>query len=360
MSFDLLRTEQFLLDRQARPPCPWTASDFWGALGRGDARSLELSACLRKFEPRARVVGTQGGLSLVPEEPEARPHLRWLLRRAPEGSRVRLGLPSSDHNRALSVAARSGANLEGVRVRVGVGKGNVFDIVLGVPSDLGMESSSIEEAFLVYLELTMGHAFVEDWLGEILIEPVPSRKGLTVLSNAGLPPNYPLAELADLLFRGGLGLLWGRRESLPVERWVAFELGRTDEAPFQADRTFVTTCVPEVLGPIFEGVPFASRRFFPEGERLVWFEWGPASSERKDERRAIEERIDEVSRSFGGRGVLGTGFGLVQDYVDALIPFRAEALETLVRATSELIQDGRLCFYDAEHRDLVLRLGPES
>lgn len=357
MLLELLQTEQFLLERQARPPCPWTASAFWREFDAGGARAPGALSCLRAFEPRARLLTIQGRVFLVPEEPSARPRLRWLLGQIPD-SPVRLGGPGCDHARALTLARREGAPLDGVRVRVGIGRGHVFDLVLGVPVDEEFESESLEDAFLLYLEQLMGEEFIEDWLGAILIERVPSRRGLTVLSAAGLPPNYPLSELGDLLFRGGLGLTLGRRAPEKNDRWVAFELDPDPGSEtVQPDRTFVTTCVPEVLGPIFEGVPFASRRFFSERERLVWLEWRPRSSDRSRERRVVEERIDELARSLGGSGVVGAGFGPSKDYVDVLVPFRAEALAELTDASSELVLEGRLRFYDAEYQDLRLELG---
>lgn len=354
MLADLLRTEQFLLARQSCPPCPLAAADFWRRMEGGGEDTLGLLSALRRFEPRSELARSGGDVFLVPLEPGARPRLRWLRDAGSAAPRVRVGRPSGSHHSALL----SAPSLDGLRVRVGVGKGHVFDIVLGLPIDQERDPEALEESFLAYLEHLMGQEFVEDWLGEILIERVPSRRGLTVLSSAGLPPNYALEVLSDLLFRGGLGLSLGRRDPGERDRWVAFELDEGASADaVQPGRTFVSTSVPEVLGPIFAGIPHASRRFFAAHERLVWIEWPADASDRSRHRREIEERVDGLVRSFGGRGVVGTGFGPRADYVDLVIPFRVDVLSELLSCAAELIPIGQLCFYDDEYRELSLGLG---
>ncbi len=295
----------------------------------------------------------------MPAEPAARPSLRWLLAQAPAQGRVRLGWPGWDHETVVAFTERKGAPLGDLRVRVGIGKGHVFDLVVGVPIDEEFDEEVLEDVIVEYLERRLGETFVDDWLGEILFERIPSRRGLAVVTNAGLPNNYALKDLADLAFRGALGLLLGRREG-SEESWVAFELGEGAPDSPQPARAFATTCVPEALGPIFEGIPFASRRFFEEGERLVWFEWSPSSADRRSERRNVEEQLDELVRKLGARGVVGTGFGGDTDYVDLVIPFRLDALRELAQFAHSGTPGGRFRFYDSEHRDLILDGSPAS
>lgn len=357
MFLDFLRAERFLLESQPRPPCPRTAAAFWQELRDGGSSSPALASCLCDFEPRSRLVEATGVLHLIPDDPAARPRLRWLLGQAPAPGIVRLGWPGWGHETALAFAQREGAPLGGLRVRVGIGKGHVFDLVLGVPIDEDFDPEALEDAIIDYLECRLGETFVDDWLGEILFERIPSRRGLAVVTNAGLPNNYALKDLADLALRGALGLLLGRREG-GEESWVAFELGEEGaQGSPQPGRSFATTCVPEALGPIFEGIPFTSRRFFEEGERLVCFEWRPSSTDRTSERRRLEEQLDELVRRLGTRGVVGTGFGSDTDYVDLVIPFRIEALRQLAQFVQNATSDGRFRFYDSEHRELTLEGG---
>lgn len=350
---DFLQAEHFLLERQGRPPCARTASAFWQEVRERGPSSPELESSLRSIEPRTRFASAGGVLHLIPLDPAARPRLRWLLSQAPAAAPVRLGWPGWDHETVARLVEREGAPLGGLRVRVGIGKGHVFDLVVGVPIDEEFDEQILEEAILEYLECRLGETFVDDWLGELLFERIPSRRGLAVLTNAGLPNNYALRDLVDLVLRGALGLLLGRREG-SEESWVAFELGEGAPDSPQPSRVLATTCLPEVLGPIFEGIPFASRRFFEEGERLVWFEWSPSSADRRTERRRVEEQLDELVRRLGARGVVGTGFGGDTDYIDLLIPFRLDALGELAHFARSATKDGRYRFYDNEHRELVL------
>ncbi len=221
-----------------------------------------------------------------------------------------------------AVAQETGVALGTSRIRVGVSRGHLLEVVLLVPLDVGADEETLQIAAEAYLEGRLGTALLDEWVGSVAVDRIARTSGLMVVSDGrSSAPSHPLSEGTDLVRLGIEGIVSQLPDSLLVgpnsgADWIALEFEST-KSGLQSDRRFASTRFPEALKCALEGSPFRSSRFTRGDERHCWLSWvGPALL---TERVALRERIEGrlFDAEHGGRLLVsGTGFGVKRDYVD--------------------------------------------
>ncbi|HSC86340.1 MAG TPA: hypothetical protein VLC09_03685 [Polyangiaceae bacterium] len=278
------------------------------------------------------------------------------------------------HDRALAaLVAETGVDLSTARVRVGLSRGHLLDVVVSVPLDVPGDAELLEECAELYLEQVIGPYWFDAWIGSVGVARVARSRGLLMVAEAGDgAETYPLVETAQLVRRGILGL----EAALPPtllgvaheQDWLALELSAGRGDCLQAERAFASTWQPEALKAALEGLPFDSARFTQADELFVWFAWRPPRDAlaRLQLREERERSLAEVARD-GGLCMVGSGFGPQRDYVDVLVRRDARPLVELcgrwgvalaapAAAAEEREGDLELGFYDSELRARGFRL----
>src|SRR4051794_12210301 len=115
------------------------------------------------FEAHARPAWS---VSLAPAEP---PLDEAKLRAALDPGR---GAPARALEVALAVTReRHGVDFRSARARAGIARGHLVDIVLELPGGRGDPAE--HDAMETLLELLLGEARVEDWVGDTTVMPAP-------------------------------------------------------------------------------------------------------------------------------------------------------------------------------------------
>lgn len=274
---------------------------------------------------------------------------------------VRVGGESHEGSLRM-VLDETGVVLDTCRVRVGVGRGHLLEVVFQVPLDVSGGEESMQLAAEAYLEGRLGTAVLDEWVGSVAVDRIARTSGLLVVSDSrSSAPSHPLSEGVHLVRRGIDGIRSSLPESLlrapqSQQDWTALEIPPT-ESGLQSDRCFASTRFPEALKCALEGMPFRSSRFTRGPERLVWLSWEGRGElpERLRLREEVEGRLLAV-QDAGPLLVAGTGFGRTRDYVDVwLDPAWGELRQTVTAIAAET-GEIELGFYDTPWSEHPLRV----
>lgn len=238
-----------------------------------------------------------------------------------------------------------GIDLSTARVRVGITRGHLLEVVLEVSGAQSLDEELSLSAAEALISRLCGARVFSTWILSVKVTCGPRHGSLRVIDPGRAALMYPVLELPDLLFRGIEGLR-GSRYTFGQElgqEWTMLELGEGGQA-LQADRRFATTLLPEAMKCALEGLPFQSERFFAGDQMLVWLEL-PRTSSGAEARLG---RLESLENGLGANAqVIGRGFGSQYDYLDLLVSREPEAIGR-VRGISSAQSSGSLGFYD-EH-----------
>lgn len=291
-------------------------------------------------------------LVITPEcERQLRPLVQEILRRAPPIDRWEFygyRLAEDLEHAALSVEARTGGNLEGVRVRAQRGNFNRIDLAYQFAGEHFDQNEALNIAF-VATESLLGEEVLNRWIGAIEVEQSDGQ-----------------AEAAELdsLQATVAALIDGVRRDLPDRPWHQADL-ETDWTLLECDREeaddysnqddlFVgVTIVPELWQNALSGVPFDSIRYSRFGECFCYLKIdGTAGQEHCEfaDRGEIEEAVNAVLRPSQLGSVVGGGTGRRYSYVElALIDVDAAWQQIgVVLSNGRLPKRTWLLFHDAD------------
>jgi hypothetical protein len=253
--------------------------------------------------------------------------------------------------------------LESSRVRVGVTRGHLLEVVVQVPLDVAGDPEALQLGSEIYLESLLGTELLDEWVASVAVDRIARTGGLLVLSDArGSAPAHPLAEAA-LLIRLGIDAI---RAQLPEsllsggsseEGWTALEI---PEAPsgLQAERRFASTRFPEALKCVLEGMPFSSTRFTRGTEKFCWLSWRGrgVTTERLRARTEVETSLGN-KQSVNHLLLSGTGFGPHRDYLDVWLDLSWTDLPRVISRLRESVDELEFGLYDSPYSEEPLRFG---
>lgn len=304
-----------------------TAAGASARPGRGRQESAGRAASLRPPAQRLRPAREAGTLADLPVDREF-----WEVSALELSARQHVGAV-----RPLSVALAKlerdrGLRLHESRARVGVGRGHLLDVVLAVPgADAG---TPWQEAADDLVSSLIGEQACEDWLQEVHVAPAPRSGPLRLVQPGERSWGMPLSDMVDALEAATRGIVAGLPEQALSRHtrdpeWVLFELKPDLETPradplenAQADLVVTTTCAPEMLRCHLTGAPFFSARFSKQGElfcALAIADGDQAQEQRLENRRQLEDAINQQLGATGAAWVVGAGSGLEHSYIDLAI-----------------------------------------
>lgn len=266
-----------------------------------------------------------------------------------------------NHNTALAAAREeTQVILDESRLRVGVTRGHLLEVVVQVPLDVAGDPESLQLAAEIYLETLLGDALLDEWVASVGIDRIARRSGLLLVADSrSSAPAHPLEDAGSLVRLGIDGIRGQLPESLftlPVAQgdWTALEIPEI-QAGLQAERRFASTRFPEALKCALEGMPFSSTRFTRGAEKFCWLSWrAPAEvGERLDTRARIEHALLS-ERCAPHLLVSGSGFGPRRDYLDLWTLLSWPELPGVLRELESWVSDLELGFYDSEFKDAPL------
>lgn len=239
---------------------------------------------------------------------------------------VKRGAPPATVEEALArVLALHGVDFSRARVRAGFARGHLIDVVLSVPG--GVADERERDAAESLLDLVLGPARADDWLGEVMLTPAP-RGGLLKVLDARAPSDdfFPLAALPAAFDRAIAGLYAG----LPDEPlwsqggehlWTMLEASAEPAQDYAAqdDLLLASTYLPEMLKCFLSGSPFASSRFSRHGEIFSYLKTEMGARDPRlslSARRVLEDALDAALVSERAGRVVGSGLGVRYAYVD--------------------------------------------
>src|SRR5690606_24273671 len=183
------------------------------------------------------------------------------------------------HAEALRLVARQvSVDLRTSRVRVGISRGHLFEIVVQVPLDVAGDPDALELAAEIYFEARLGDPLLDDWVACISVDRIARSRGLMVLNDVSAQAeHHPLEVGVDLLRQGIKNLTSELPESFfsapdLAGDWLALEIPPSDAA-LHPERCLAATRVPEALKCALEGMACSSNRFTRGGEKLAWLSW---------------------------------------------------------------------------------------
>ncbi|HTQ08095.1 MAG TPA: hypothetical protein VMI54_29780 [Polyangiaceae bacterium] len=250
------------------------------------------------------------------------------------------GAPGLELERALAVThERYGTDFSHARARAGVARGHLIDVILEQPGGSG--DGGEQEAAETFVDLLLGEARFEDWIGTVAVAPAPRGGPLRVVQSRPADGHFfALSELADAVSAAVRGIHAG----LPPEplwsvggeqRWYLFELdaGERDDQSVASDIVLVSTFMPELLKSFLSGAPFASTRFSRAAELFAYLKYEnrePDARRALARRRVLEDALDAALVSERSGRVIGSGMGITHSYVNFALDRVAHAID-LVR-----------------------------
>lgn len=322
----------------------WTR---WGPRVRAVPR-----AELRWFDPRLSLVASGSAWNVRYEERPARPLAELLVSAAPPDWLVSSGQAPQDFDAALAqTSLETAVCFDGWRVRVGVTRGHLLEVVLSVPLDVQGSDEQLQIAAEIFLERCVGDKTLDDWVASVDVTRSPRRSGLLVFSDASVATDYPIRMTPELVERGVAGLQSACVPSLltaDFTGWTALEVPPLSSG-LQPDRVFASTVTPEALKSALEGMPFHSGRFTRGDEIFIWLEWtASARDSRAHARDDAEAALTGLAAASVPVRLLGSGFGERRDYLDLAVKPQPQALRQLGQSVAEATcSQVVLGFYDS-------------
>jgi hypothetical protein len=272
------------------------------------------------------------------------------------------GFPTQTHAQALERAsAEAQVSLATSRVRVGVTRGHLLEVVVQVPLDCAGDPESLQLGAEIYLETLLGDALLDEWVSSVGIDRIARTTGLLLVSDSrSSAPAHPLKEVGSLVRLGIEGIRGQLPESLlgaqvAGESWTALEIPEITDG-LQAERRFASTCFPEALKCALEGMPFSSTRFTRGEEKFCWLSWSGATGGRdRLFARALAEEVLTSPRCGPHLLVSGSGFGPRRDYLDFWAELSTPELPRVIGELAQSLIDLEFGFYDSPYSSSPLR-----
>jgi hypothetical protein len=260
------------------------------------------------------------------------------------------------------VAELTGFDVSQARVRAGVTRGHLFELVLYLPEASAALDSAAELAAELAVEGCLGERSVENWVQSIEVAPLPRKGPLKVVQpDSPSSDSFPLPELKLTMDRAVQSVLASLPDTplclqLPKSDWVMLEAEPLDGATrAQSDLILASTFLPEMLKCFLQESPFASERFSRHSERFVYLKYPAqgALAARVRERQALEDAVDAALRDRRLGCVVGNGLGQGHCYIDLALLNLEESLPWLCRAVqgAGISRQAALWFCDSEWQD---------
>jgi hypothetical protein len=283
--------------------------------------------------------------------PEAERHLRPLtaaiLEQAPQivgwefyGYR----LPESVEMANESVKVRTGGNLEGVVVDVGLGEHHLIDLVFRSPRSSGGDDTQASNDAFVATESLLGEEMLDKWIGRITVDALPKQTTRTA-ERPSASRGIALEELKSTVD----AVVGATREQLPAEsqsfriadaKWSMLELKpkEADDYSARTDLFVAVTANLEMWMAAHSDMPFSSQRFSRCGETFAYVKLDGSQeltgSEFSD-RGEIEEALDNAFKAESLGCTLGGGTGLRYSYIDLALSDLHRGVEIACRVLNQ-------------------------
>ncbi len=263
-----------------------------------------------------------------------------------------------------------GVSLGGARVRVGIVRGHLLEVVVMAPEFASARDEAALEAAEVLVEGLLGERVFDHWVSAVSVAPGRRAGPLQVVSDAGASSGHPVGHLTGLVARAIEGIIqglpdepWSRR--VEPEAWTLFEAEPelSSDYAMQDDVAVATTRAPELLKCFLERAPFSSLRFSRHDEAFVYLKLECAGD--SDTRLRLRESLEErLSLALGpGRGaVIGNGLGIRYVYVNLALEDLEHSLRTVreVAAAQVPTSRGWIQFFDSDWQGEWLGLLPTT
>jgi len=228
------------------------------------------------------------------------------------------------------VRSVTGHELLNARVRAGITRGHLLDVVVYLTGSAGSSDIHAAHAAELAVEGCLGERVVDDWVSSITSAPLPKSGPIQLIQhNDELAKTFELKDLPKAVDRA----VHGVHEALPAaplcaeplaaapERrdWVMLEVESGDgECSAQADLLLASTFLPEMLKCFLQGSPFSSVRFSRQGERFAYLKYHATGglTEKVSGRQRLEDALDAGLRARALGCVVGNGVGQGHCYVD--------------------------------------------
>lgn len=271
-------------------------------------------------------------------------------------------LKGGTHSEALDRArVEAQVSLDASRVRVGVTRGHLLEVVVQVPLDVAGDPESLQLGAEIYLETLLGDALLDEWVSSVAIDRIARTTGLLLVSDSRSSAlAHPLVDAGSLIRLGVEGIRGQLPETLlgsvaENESWTALEIPEISQG-LQAERRFASTCSPEALKCALEGMPFSSTRFTRGGEKFCWLSWRGAKG--GEERLLVRTEVEELltsARCARHLCISGSGFGPLRDYVDFWADLGSPELPNVISELAKSHDDLEFGFYDTPYSASPLR-----
>lgn len=247
------------------------------------------------------------------------------------------------------VESRTGTPLRATGFDCERGRFNLVDVSVEFPSSMIRSDNRLarHQAF-VLLESALGEAVLNEWVGEIGVEPATGRSRRL----EGLPAAVDEA-IAEIIGELPKRPLFADKEAATGTVMKA-DPSPADDYPSQTDLLVGTTLNEELWRNARSNVPFFSRRYSACGEMFCYLKMDgkDLTGEIFRDKAEIEDAID--GRLLGDRSgcFVGGGTGLRYSYVDLAltdVPRAIPAIREVLRA-GRITRRSWLLFHDSEWR----------
>lgn len=267
------------------------------------------------------------------------------------------------HEDALGAAlAEAHVALDSSRIRVGVTRGHLMEIVVQVPLDVAGDPEALQLGAEIYLETLLGTALLDEWVASVSVDRIARQSSLLVVADSrNSAPAHPLKEAASLVCLGVEGI----RGQLPAsvfagggeEGWTALEIPEV-QSGLQSERRFASTRFPEALKCALSGMPFSSTRFTRGSEKFCWLSWrGLGSALDRSNARAKLEAVFQGGPTADHVLLSGSGFGPQRDYLDLWIELTWPELPKRISQLAEMVEGLEFGLYDSPYSESPLNIG---
>ncbi len=322
-------------DQRRRAEFEREARDFWRRL----VPATSQSALPRVFADAGLEVEWGGaGWVVRYADQVARASAELFIAAAADPCAIRLGRQPELFEVALARASsETGVALDSARVRVGLTRGHLWELVFTVPLDVEGDEEQLQLAAEVFVEHCVGERLLDDWVASVEVTRGARQRGLLVFQEPAPSTTYPLVQTRELLDLGIAGIVGGLPDSLVRAdggEWTALDIPAATTG-LQPERLFASTLFPEALKAALEGLPFHSGRFTRGPEIFGWLEWSAVGLDPAARRQLRDQRERSLCGAFemSGKGrFMGSGFGAERDYLDVVVDCSTDAIAETLRA----------------------------
>jgi len=248
-----------------------------------------------------------------------------------------------------------GLSLSGARLRLGVSRGHLLEVVVGLPLDTEASPEDAQVAAELYLEHCLGEEILDHWVEHVDVIRTPRRRGLLFAEDSRKAAETHPLSLTPELFERALRLIGQERLGVQELRtsagWTALTLEVETGRSLQPERAFAVTCLPELYKAAFDDLPLSARRFLPEPLELATFvlpAFELSAGERSRRKEALEARLLQELQEGA---FVGFGASLTEDYCEVVLPFAEAPLRKCLQLLLSLCPAAELGFFASDLRD---------